>query len=315
LQLVVDDDEKPIVNINSEIFIRCLAQNSSNRVDVNMNAGTNFSDVTIFAKKIFDVYASAGFKIPATEAERLVEILQSFSFSDYMQINVIDNLQALNGFNFMISDSAIIGLFTPSSASGNIYFDYNEMLATDGPKFMSDLHNSVCDALKLSKESSKLFPEAMVKEIIPLDYSQKKAAHIAINNSIVIQGPPGTGKSQTISNIIANYINLCRSCLFVTEKKTAAGVVYNRLNRLRAYCLRFYEVDSDTIDVTRQLQIGMQRIRQLYGASAINDTTLLLESSSTHLDDIFKKLQQFNVAMHSSEGSRFPEFVRKFNDN
>lgn len=315
IQLVTDDEDKPVVLINNEIFVRALANNNITGKHSATSLGNSFSDVALFAKKVMDTFKDAGFNMPQDEEQRLVDILSNFNFSDYQPINVIDNLDALQGYNFMISDSAILGLFIPSSASGNIYFDYNEMMSGDGVTFMADLHNSICDTLKLSKESGKIFPESMIREIIPLDYSQKKAAHIAINNSIVIQGPPGTGKSQTISNIIANYINLCRSCLFVTEKKTAAGVVYNRLNRLRAYCLKFYEADTDTLEITRQLQTGLSRIRQLYGASAIGDTTVLFDSSSMHLDEIFKRLQKFNMAMHSAEGTRFPDFVYKFNDN
>ena len=39
------------------------------------------------------------------------------------------------------------------------------------------------------------------------DASQHSAlVDVAKQNSLVIQGPPGTGKSQTITNIIANFV-------------------------------------------------------------------------------------------------------------
>ncbi len=49
--------------------------------------------------------------------------------------------------------------------------------------------------------------------------------------SFVIQGPPGTGKSQTITNLIADYVALGKRVLFVCQKRAAIDVVYARLRQ------------------------------------------------------------------------------------
>ncbi|MFW9992701.1 MAG: DUF3320 domain-containing protein [Candidatus Odinarchaeota archaeon] len=66
--------------------------------------------------------------------------------------------------------------------------------------------------------------------VLDADSSQRKAIMLAEKGkNFVLQGPPGTGKSQTITNIIAEFIANGKSVLFVSEKKAALDVVYKRL--------------------------------------------------------------------------------------
>jgi hypothetical protein len=316
ISLLLDDDSKPIVSLNNEIIIRSLVQHNIDNVSINTDLNFD-SNIEIFAKTVIDVYASTGFSIQNEQINNLINILQNFSNSQFQALNYSTLIDYFAGSDFAVIDYGMLGVFKPSTAAGLLYFDYVEMIKSgDGIKFFKDLHYSVCDTLRLAKESGKMFSEAEIKEIIPLDYSQKKALRLSVNNSIVVQGPPGTGKSQTISNMIANFIGLYRSVLFVTEKKTAAGVVYNRLNRLRAYCLKFYEIDSDAANFTRQIRLGLDRIRELYGISAVNNSeTELLNVASIRLDEIFDKLAKFKDAMKNEEGKKFPQFVIKYIEN
>jgi hypothetical protein len=63
----------------------------------------------------------------------------------------------------------------------------------------------------------------------------------------IIQGPPGTGKSQTIANLIADYV--ARGCriLFVCEKRAAIDVVYSRLKQqgLDDQCCLIHDSQAD----------------------------------------------------------------------
>ena len=69
-----------------------------------------------------------------------------------------------------------------------------------------------------------------VYQIVDADSSQQDAILCASKGvSFVLQGPPGTGKSQTITNIIASKLAEGKKVLFVSEKKAALDVVYNRL--------------------------------------------------------------------------------------
>lgn len=68
--------------------------------------------------------------------------------------------------------------------------------------------------------------------VVPADPSQLEAiAHAQQGHSLIIQGPPGTGKSQTITNLIADYVARGKRVLFVCEKRAALDVVFNRLNQ------------------------------------------------------------------------------------
>lgn len=65
---------------------------------------------------------------------------------------------------------------------------------------------------------------------IPADGSQLEAIRRALSKeTFILQGPPGTGKSQTIANLLFAAIRQDMRVLFVTEKSTAAQVVYDRL--------------------------------------------------------------------------------------
>ncbi|MEO6254784.1 MAG: AAA domain-containing protein [Ferruginibacter sp.] len=65
--------------------------------------------------------------------------------------------------------------------------------------------------------------------------------------SYIIQGPPGTGKSQTITNLIADFVARGKSILFVCEKRAALDVVYYRLkqNGLDELCCYIHDSQGD----------------------------------------------------------------------
>jgi len=66
--------------------------------------------------------------------------------------------------------------------------------------------------------------------VVPCDTTQGSAVALSrTGTSYIIQGPPGTGKSQTITNLIADYIVRGKRVLFVCEKRAAIDVVYHRL--------------------------------------------------------------------------------------
>ena len=68
--------------------------------------------------------------------------------------------------------------------------------------------------------------------VLAADPSQAEAvARASAGESYVIQGPPGTGKSQTITNLIADYVARGKGVLFVCEKRAALDVVFHRLKQ------------------------------------------------------------------------------------
>lgn len=66
--------------------------------------------------------------------------------------------------------------------------------------------------------------------IVSCDAAQASAIGLArTGQPFIIQGPPGTGKSQTITNLIADYVARGLRVLFVCEKRAAIDVVFQRL--------------------------------------------------------------------------------------
>ncbi|MFM2358024.1 MAG: hypothetical protein RLY16_16, partial [Bacteroidota bacterium] len=65
--------------------------------------------------------------------------------------------------------------------------------------------------------------------------------------SYIIQGPPGTGKSQTITNLIADFVARGKKVLFVCEKRAALDVVFHRLkqNGLDELCSYIHDSQGD----------------------------------------------------------------------
>ncbi|RZU20139.1 AAA domain-containing protein [Kribbella rubisoli] len=84
--------------------------------------------------------------------------------------------------------------------------------------------------------------------VVPADGSQVAAiARARRGESFVIQGPPGTGKSQTITNLIADFVARGKRVLFVCQKRAALDVVHARLasRRLDGLCALIHDSQAD----------------------------------------------------------------------
>ncbi len=65
--------------------------------------------------------------------------------------------------------------------------------------------------------------------VTSLDESQLNVLNEAMQKNVTIQGPPGTGKSHTIVGLIGAYLTQGKKVLFVSEKRSALEVVFDRL--------------------------------------------------------------------------------------
>ena len=95
-------------------------------------------------------------------------------------------------------------------------------------------------------------PDPLVLEerfdVVPSDPTQAAAVALARREtSYIIQGPPGTGKSQTITNLIADYVARGKRVLFVCEKRAAIDVVFSRLKQagLGPMCCLIHDSQTD----------------------------------------------------------------------
>ncbi|MGL4234460.1 DUF4011 domain-containing protein, partial [Tabrizicola sp.] len=134
--------------------------------------------------------------------------------------------------------------------------DYNDLLAgAEGRTANVDLFFS--SAPRLADEMPQVVAPDSRFAVIAMDPSQDRAVLRARSGqSYVIQGPPGTGKSQTIANLIADYIGRGKRVLFVCEKRAALDVVFNRLRAvgLGSMCALVHDSQENKRDFVKELE-------------------------------------------------------------
>lgn len=112
--------------------------------------------------------------------------------------------------------------------------------------------DSLCswEELKKSTKAQNIF------QVLDADSSQQRAiAVVKKGHNLVIEGPPGTGKSQTIANIIAEFIAEGKKVLFVSQKMAALEVVKKRLEvaGLGDFCLELHSRKTNKKRVIEEL--------------------------------------------------------------
>jgi len=110
-------------------------------------------------------------------------------------------------------------------------------------------------------------PEPLAAQfpVVDCDPTQTLAVSRARSGgSYIIQGPPGTGKSQTITNLIADYVARGQRVLFVCEKRAAIDVVFHRLGRqgLDELCCLIHDSQTDKRDFIRNLKQTYEKFLQ-----------------------------------------------------
>ncbi|MBS7637464.1 hypothetical protein KEJ49_01025, partial [Candidatus Bathyarchaeota archaeon] len=114
----------------------------------------------------------------------------------------------------------------------------------------------VKEPLPREDELDEILEPKRMFQVLDADSSQQLCIQYALRGqSFVIHGPPGTGKSQTIANIISEFIAAGRSVLFVSEKMAALEVVYNRLKErgLDDFCLELHSHKANKREVVAEL--------------------------------------------------------------
>jgi very-short-patch-repair endonuclease len=136
-------------------------------------------------------------------------------------------------------------------------------------------------------------------QVLDADASQREAiAAVQAGANLVIQGPPGTGKSQTIANIISEFLGRGKTVLFVSEKMAALKVVARRLDQagLSEFCLEAHSQDMQKERVVRDLERALL-------AEHGEDTTVSDERIRTDLDrlaEVRTHLNNYVAALHAT---------------
>ena len=168
-------------------------------------------------------------------------------------------IQDFDGWN--VSDQVVIGIFN---------FQNLRIIKDIEKHWDSFISNGFIQALA-SQEVTLPMPEAEIFsatelddrvppdrqfQVLDADSSQQEAIEAAkLGLSFILQGPPGTGKSQTIANLIAEFMYAGKRVLFVSQKSAALEVVQRRLDEvgLGEFVLQVHSHKRDKKEVVAEL--------------------------------------------------------------
>jgi very-short-patch-repair endonuclease/KaiC/GvpD/RAD55 family RecA-like ATPase len=148
-----------------------------------------------------------------------------------------------------------------------------------------------------------------VFEIMDADSSQQEAIEAAKRGlSFILQGPPGTGKSQTIANIIAEFMMAGKKVLFVSQKMAALEVVQHRLTQrgLGEFCL---EVHSHKMDKRKVIYDLMRSLSDTQSANLKGDYRLqkqelkqLRDELNAYTRQLHEQRYELGLSLYSAQG-------------
>lgn len=157
-----------------------------------------------------------------------------------------------------------------------------------------------------------LRPPDQIAEIFSADSSQTLAILRALTGqSMVIEGPPGTGKSQTISNLIAEFVAQGKKILFVSEKMAALEVVFRKLDQagIGDACLELHSRSSRRREFYEELKRIMSLRGELAGQQAeLNRLATVREQLNAYCQAVNEPVEPWGLSPHQAIGlaSRLP---------
>ena len=134
--------------------------------------------------------------------------------------------------------------------------------------------------------------------VISCDATQTSAiARARTGASYIIQGPPGTGKSQTITNLIADYVARGKRVLFVCEKRAAIDVVFHRLRQqgLDELCCLIHDSQTDKKAFIQNLKQTYEKF--LSQADLDPDAEKIRSATLKAMDQDIVSLRRFSDVM------------------
>ncbi|CAG0970770.1 hypothetical protein PHYC_01235 [Phycisphaerales bacterium] len=225
----------------------------------------------------------------------------------------------------MILASAVVGLF-PASNQGLIR-DTKEMVEQgppEGPvkRFVTAGGGALEQrATEDARPAEAAAPQGMAighrfraqRLVTRADPCQARAVALArTENALVIHGPPGTGKSQTITNIIGDYLARGERVLFVCDKRTALDVVASRLQALGLgdLCALIHDPQRDQKDLYMSIRAQLEGLADATAKGGVEER---LERADAELTQIHAELSGFRAMLtDAAEGATLHDLVGRW---
>jgi superfamily I DNA and/or RNA helicase/predicted DNA-binding WGR domain protein len=191
--------------------------------------------------------------------------------------------------------------------------DYNQVID-------KSIHHSVFEHLfsdqpKQYNTNQQPHDHTTWHHVITADPTQTNAIlQSRTGESYIIQGPPGTGKSQTITNLIADFVARGKKVLFVCEKRAALDVVYHRLkqNGLDELCCYIHDSQGDKRDFIRNLKSTYEDfIKNRFDSKRIKEDRDYLLSKIGNQLELLKQYHDTNAFEHEYAGMQVRKLLEK----
>ncbi|MBQ7307532.1 MAG: DUF4011 domain-containing protein [Clostridia bacterium] len=211
--------------------------------------------------------------------------------------------------NWEIINSVQIGVF--SFLKMNMYKDYEEnestiLKNTNVTKLLdiAQIEEQTGVRPLREEEFNDYFSsgkEVYLHNVVNADSSQLEAIIKAKNGeSFVLQGPPGTGKSQTITNLIAEFLYDGKKVLFVSEKLAALNVVYSKMKKLGLadYCLELHSYKTNKKVVIDELCNVLNKKKKTLSNDAKKEMDELIENKAaldSYCTALHTKIENINL--------------------
>jgi len=178
--------------------------------------------------------------------------------------------------------------------------DYAKLIETDTA---SSAFDTVFSLIPKRPEDTALAALPITDQhlIVSCDGTQASAvARARTGQSYIIQGPPGTGKSQTITNLVADYVARGKRVLFVCEKRAAIDVVFHRLRQqgLDELCCLIHDSQTDKKAFILNLKQTYEKF--LSSADLDPDADRLRTATLRAMEQELASLTRFSQTMHAA---------------
>lgn len=193
-----------------------------------------------------------------------------------------------------VQEQVVLGVFSYHNVA--IAGDYNHMLQVKPNALNLQL-------LGFEKLTEKVEPndkcEWPAHLVLPADPSQAAVLRNAKVQSLVVEGPPGTGKSQTIANMLAQAVAQGQKVLFVSEKRAALDVVYNRLSKasLGHLALCVHNAQNEKKEIIESVANSLQYLSQ----ALQRDAELGVKLATWRLEEAFEAIDRYHKIVRSRE--------------
>ncbi len=179
--------------------------------------------------------------------------------------------------------------------------DYETLLANGQDNDAFDATFSLVPR-PVQQELPQVPPLADRHDVVLCDPTQATAiAEARSAKSYIIQGPPGTGKSQTITNLIADYVARGKRVLFVCEKRAAIDVVFARLRQcgLGELCCLIHDSQTDKKEFVMNLKQTYESFLA-EGAAKASQKGLSRDTLLERIEEEIGPLEHFDRAMQAT---------------